>query len=439
MIDPITDSDIELLKQKHGDEPLVSLIRRLIVAVDQTLVGSDQREKTNQLLKCLTQQDNIALSSSSWLDWLESVDESQLTWESIQPSINSTNRRKVVQIEDTEPAEDRPRLQPMSKEQMIWAKALDRQANKNSLSNKLLKVAFLLLFLSFGWIFFKYGPLLKEKIYSFKTSSNHHISKKASPLELWGNYQANLYDSNLLQSSLKTLPSKFFDAIETQNLPLLVRDWLTKKQTNPSLTSIDLPSLYWLGLRELEHRFFGLQVEINDLGPWNNLTPGNRHWTFIRKINQNIIYSGDFVESFTKTAQGWDIQIKKLIKKSGIAHRIIIDTKGLYAWSWRMMWQGVSIEGKVVRTENEIFKISSSNAWSEQIEFQIDLSEINIIPAIWSPSFFECKPASMLFPISGQICHGNLFWGDNQVFPNAQGFVLKSTREDWTEHWALNK
>jgi hypothetical protein len=412
----------------------------LVVAVDQTKAGSQEREKTLQLLKFLTKQDNISPTSSSWLDWLESIDESELSWDDLKAPASepSSSGRKVVEMEDTEPTTERPRVPPMSKEQIIWAKALERQENKHSLKRYLFKLSVLILIITFVGSFWYYAPTLRTMFQNFTQPTLTNTSQfLVSPMDLWGNYQSHLYSPKYLQADLKSLPAEFFDSLEEENMPLLVRDWLSQKRSNPSIHSKELNSLFWLGLRELEHRYFGELSHANDMNSWTGLSAGHRHWKFHRELNGEILYRGNFIENFSKTSQGWDIQIKKLIEKNGIAHRIIIDSQGLYAWSWRLIWLGHVIEGKLVRLQNNLFKINTSKAWAEDIEFNLEVSNLNFIPAIWSPTFYHIKPEAMIFPISGQICKGSIFWSDNEFLPTKNGFLLSSHREKWLEKWVL--
>lgn len=439
-MEPISDSDLELLHQKHGHEPLIHLVRMLVVAVDQTPAGSQEREKTLQLLKFLTKQDNISPSSSSWLDWLESVDENDLSWDELKPSSTESfsSGRKVVEMDDMEPSSERPKLPPMSKEQMIWAKALERQENKNSFKRHLFKLAILSIILGFAAAFWFYAPTLRNLIQDLRYGApERNVNYTVSPMDLWGNYQSNLYNPNFLQTQLKSLSEEFLNSLEEENMPLQIREWLALKRVDTRLQPSEVNAIFYLGLRELEHRYFGEITKANDLQDWNNLTAGHRHWKFHREIKGEVLYQGNFVENFTKTSQGWDIQIKKLIEKNGIAHRIILDSNGLYAWSWRLIWFGHAMEGKVIRIRDGQFKIITSKAWAEDIEFNLNSDPMNYVPAIWCPSFFQLKPEAMIFPISGQICKGSIFWSDNEFLPTDKGFLLSSHSEKWLEKWVL--
>lgn len=439
MSDPISDSDLELLHQKHGHEPLINLVRMLVVAIDQTAAGSQERQKTIQLLKFLTKQDNISPNSSSWLDWLESVDDEDLKWEDLKASPeNLAPRRKVVEMEEMEENTERPRLQPMSKEQMIWAKALERQENKHSFQRYFVKMMMIVLILSFAGAFWFYAPTLRSLVQNLMHPTvKTKVGILVTPMDLWGNYQSKLFNPIFLEPQSTRLAPEFINSLEEINMPLLVRDWLSTKRSEPKIELKDLTALYWLGLRELEHRYFGELSQKNDMSEWTHLAPGHRHWKFHREIEGEVLYRGNFIENFTKTSQGWDLQIKKLIEKNGIAHRIIIDSKGLYAWSWRLIWSGHAMEGKMVRQQDHQFKIITSKAWPEDIEFNLEIENLNFIPAIWSPSFNQLQPEAMIFPISGQLCKGSIFWSDNEYLPTNKGFLLSSQREKWMEKWVL--
>jgi len=434
LIDPLDDSDIELLKQKHGHEPLIYLVRKLIVAIDQTKSGSVEREKTLQLLKVLTLQENIGSNSSDWLDWLEDMTDNQLNWDMIG-SLNQ-KQRKVVSIEDfDEPRENRPRLQPMSKEQEIWAKALDRQKNKGKLSLKTLYCFISLLMIGLlGFGVWRYSSLIDL---SFLNDKNTPLeSNLISPLDIWGNYQTKLLSPNHFNFPSGKIHADFFNDIELGKLPETIREWCNKKTQEPVLFKQDFGSAYWLGLHELEQRY--LSDVLNDNSNFvDHLKPGHRRWTFTRTMNKKILYQGNFSESFTRTDQGWDIQIKRIIEKNGIAHRILIDSNGILAWSWRLKWGETVMEGKVIRKSLGLFTITSSKVWPEQIETRHELPTRNYAPALWTPSFHSRQPEALLFPISGHSCNGSIFWQELEVIPNEEGFLLKSTREMWSELWLL--
>lgn len=91
----------------------------------------------------------------------------------------------------------------------------------------------------------------------------------------------------------------------------------------------------------------------------------------------------------------------------------------------------------MVRQQDHQFKIITSKAWPEDIEFNLEIENLNFIPAIWSPSFNQLQPEAMIFPISGQLCKGSIFWSDNEYLPTNKGFLLSSQREKWMEKWVL--
>ena len=434
MADPISESDLELLYEKHGHEPLVHLIRKLIVAIDQTELGSIEREKTVQLLKHITKQVNIAPSSSDWLDWLETLDEDDFDWDQLKS--HSTNHRKTIEIDDIEPKQDRPKLEPMTKEQIIWAKALDRQNNKGGLKKVYFIVILLLLLIGLVFLGIKYSPKVD---FSFLENFNKKKSKQVdlitSPIDLWGNFQSDLFKANELIITNGKIKTSFLESIELNKLPIEIREWINQKKNKNQFNKGDVPSVYWLGLRELEHRFFGTINAPNNPLSWNQLKPGFRRWDFVREREHQIQYKGSFIENFTQTASGWDLQVKRIIHQNGVAHRVLIDQKGLLAWSYRIKWGEALIEGKMVRLAEGGFKVTSSKSWKDVIEFDIQGTNLNLAPALWSPSLRTLNYDALIFPITGELCKGSIFWEDTQVYPNSDGFQLKPNHENWIETW----
>ena len=110
------DTTLRELHEKFSGEPLIHLVRRLIVALDQTEAGSHERQQTLDLLSLITQEQEIPARTSLWLDWLDQVDEEEIAWDKLMDT--GPPARKVVEVPEDPMGSNSGARAPLSKEQL---------------------------------------------------------------------------------------------------------------------------------------------------------------------------------------------------------------------------------------------------------------------------------------------------------------------------------
>jgi hypothetical protein len=433
---------IKDLQAKHGRVPLIHLIRRLIVALDQTQPGTEHRHQTLELLRVLTNQNNIASSSASWLDWLESAS-NDLTWESIRPAparhkfdstrknadvekappVATTSQRLSVEAAEEPRSKNRPR--PLTREQQIWDEALRRsEANKNRMSRQWLIVLFALIVAGLGYLGYQRRHLLDEVVSKITSSQPKVINlNEFVPELLWCSLQPprnpmedrELWPFLKETGSLKNLGiSSWQEASLGPAQKLMLRLWIQEQtylEVQPSSST-----------KPLDLRSFPL---------------GERQWKVERTEADGHMISFVQSETIRYEQQRIDMTVKRACGADGIAHRIILDERGILAWSWRLRVQDQVIDGQVIRQNNPprlSLKISLPKNLKVSHSVAVDPKMV-IFPAVWSPSLRPFQQISILYPISGLISSSKTFEGGLGFKEQSNTLIFDSSQNHWQEVW----
>ena len=432
---------IQDLYAKHGQTPLVQLVRRLVVAIDQTQLGTEHRRQTMTLLGVLTGQVDLPSNTSAWIDWVETNGDA-LDWDRLMAAKTEKNeyqapRRLSVEIPEEPRGEGRPR--PMTREQMIWDEALKRSENKSwkpSLAMVMVIIPSFLLCIGYlgykkNWITLPatWPNSLSSLVSAFQSNppkNEDAITGSPTPVEIyWGRFQPqqNPIPKDDYMAYLSESLSLYPELKRTQ-----LSHWQKQTQLNPH-------QKLWTRLLIQEHTFSSpmRKVSSNNFS-LRSLGTGSRQWQAERRGPSDQSQKFSHVEQIQLSEGKGDISIKRAFGQDGVAHRIILSSKGLLAWSWRLKWQGLVLDGQLVRRSNpDRFNIKTTLPKGE-VAFQIPIDPHQVfLPAVFSPSLLSFSDVALIHPISGIISSSELF--DRNVKVQRDLETGELTLSDPTLHW----
>jgi hypothetical protein len=442
------------LHSKHGETPLIQLVRRLVVAIDQTELGSEHRKQTISLLNIITKQYDIPSDSSAWLDWVE-ANPQDLEWDQVLPSSTKPfqdefpseesapqhQRRRVV-VEDDEAPKAQGKARPMTKEQMIWDEALRRNEQKGwSRTKKILLIAPALSVL-LGYLIFKTQVFqnLWEKGINFLPShssgspenpSQPMVIMSSDPHGFWGTYHP-------AQNPISIEKYDHYLSEATPIFPYLNKTTI-EKWTGPS-NAWNRERKLWTQLFIQEHTLMSTPSEnaANAAFSFRSLPEGKRQWLVTRsqtkpKSQQTFLH----VEHVNIDSKKADISIKRAQGSNGIAHRIYLDQNGLLAWSWRLKFENTTLDGQIVRRSNPNRLEFIANIGKEKLHFQKPLPKTPIIPGVFSPCFQGFSKSQTLMPLSGVSSKNAVDMDSIELNSTQRGLDLLGTGGAWKESWVL--
>lgn len=449
----LTESEqkhVEILHREYGDQPLIQLVRRLIVKIDNSEKDSRARKNIILSLKILTGERNLGEDSSRWLDWLESQSELTLKWDDVISSTStppatpttikndSPPKRKLVVAE----AEPRPKDldMPLSKEQAIWNKALKRSEKGQKPKSKLVMALVAVLIVgAVGYL----GFLVKDRLSLSDiispdvatTSPVNNSWKLKAPQALWGNYTfSGAYPSPWMPKSSN---STFIDYLQQEEMmPALASE---SQKLNPQ-RKLHKNNVLWMDLWSREHQYmedlFQMPEELN----FSSIKSQKNKWQWTRfNRHGDIVSSGTFTETVQNKKNHLDISIKRMVEKDGLAHRFILGKKGLISWSWRIRYQGGTIDGKVGRSKSgdEMICRYRGVNWSRITQKKkIDQGWV-LLPAVWTPVLSRLKQGSVFLPHVAEITGRVDFFEELEMRNEEKGtFDLVDRDEKWTETWS---
>lgn len=404
---------------------MVHIIRRLVVALDQTELGSEDRKKTQSLLELLSGQQEIPSDSSRWMDWLEEQAEGEPTWDQAEERIGSLHSVRVsVEVpDDPIPPEDGARM-PLTKEQQVWDKALKRSERmRNRKGRPIQNLLVLLVLVAIGYLGHKTWPKVKVWFENLRTSK---VEAEVQPEVLWGNYQPRLQE----------IPEKDL-LIHLTSIPDMVMPSPMQRQDllEPSL------ALKTWGRLTLQEKLFSQIGKIEQIPPLPTdfFRASSRNWKIIRLSGLSAPEEMFFKEDVEMRKGRALISIQRSLSGRGSAHKIMLNEKGIMAWTWRLiMKKGQRLEGTVFRKKNPdrlewSGKVSGGKQWAGKREIS---SQEVVFPAIWSPSLFSLRDRPVFHPIGGRVSEGETFWGDVElVMEEGDVLGLSSSLGGWSEKW----
>ena len=419
------------LKEKFSGDPMVHIIRRLVVALDQTGIGSEERKKTQNILEILSGQQEISSDSSRWLDWLEEQPEGEPTWEDAEERIfagskPAEGKRVTVEIPEDPVSSGEGARVAITKEQQIWDRALKRSEKMRNRKGRPLQLLLtLLVIIALGYLLHRSMPTLKVWVADLR---NPDLKKGFEVETLWGNYQRRLQEvpQKELLAHLTGLPDLVLPT------PIQHRDLL-----EPSLALLD-----WgrLTLQEMLFSEWEEGVVRGSLDP-KSLEPGVREWEIERRDSRAGKTRVRFREEVEIRGARALVSIQRNHDGNGSAHKVMLDEKGVMAWTWKLVREGQSLEGSLFRKSGPdriewSGKMWGGKRWKGSRKFPSDQV---VLPAIWSPSFLPFHKFPILHPMGGRVSSGEMFWGDTQLKPETkEGFEVYSAYEDWMERWDLS-
>ena len=455
----------ELIKDlfaKHGHVPLVQLIRHLIIALDKTLPGSEHRSQTIDLLKVLTGQETISPNPSHWLDWLDNSGEEH-TWEKLRtpaeakqplanilprltvsgdkkpkpaaelstenPSESSQNPpsspRLSVEIPDDHPPKSKTRARPLTREQQIWDEALRRnEAKRNRMSRQWAMVIFALIIAGLGYLGYEKRQVLDEVVQKTLSFQHDVVMESSIPPELlWGSYRPprNPMDKN------KFLP---FLQQEGTLKNLGIDTWL-KEATGLAQNNILQLIIQEQTFIDRSPQDYSSHLDLR------SFPQGNLHWNIERTEADGRLRNFVQSQGISYEKNRIELNLKRACGSDGIAHRIIMGSQGVLAWSWRLRHQNQTIDGQVIRQTNPSrmnFLISLPNQIKISHSCPIDDSWV-IFPAVWTPCLAAFSEYPVLHPISGLMNSLKVFENGLDLKVNGTTISLQDSQNQWQEQW----
>ena len=403
---------------------MVHLIRRLVVALDQTGIGSEDRKQTQVILEVLSGEVEIPSDSSRWLDWLDEQPEGEPTWELVEERLlkGRPERVSVELPEDPKPPEGSPRL-AITKEQQVWDQALKRSERMRSGRGRSLRNLLILSVIgALSYLGYQMWPEVQIWTQRLK---NPKQPLELQPEILWGNFQPRLLQvpRKDLMAHLTGLPDL------TMPSPLQHQDLMA-----PSI------ALRTWGRLHLQENTFNEGEEPRSMAILDPrvLSPGARRWQVMRESPDDGLQEFFFKEEIQLKNNRALLSVQRSRKGEGVAHKVMLDDHGMLAWTWKIVRKGQSLEGSLFRKKNPSRiewsgKMFGGKQWSGQRLIQ---SEEVVLPAIWTPALHPLRHQPVLHSMGGRITSGELFWSDTEL-KTLPGEVLElnSRLEEWKERW----
>ncbi|MBF0196861.1 MAG: hypothetical protein HQL32_04095 [Planctomycetes bacterium] len=423
-------SSISDIKEKYGHEPLITLIRKLIITLDQTEDGSDEQKQTVSILRRLSGEINIAPQTCHWLDWLESQNDEELTWEKIEPE--QTRKRKVVEIEEDEtPRPANHKRMALTKEQALWDQALERHENRGKIPlKKILIGAFILVFLGSGAFLL---PKFEWGTWTMPGNSTQSPQQNFSEEALfWADYHPKFHKKP--QESWLHLTFNKANTLLPERL-----NWLENalgKDISPASPQYGKPYLWfslWAQekkLTEKSQKFYPLNL--------NDLQTGTRSWVWRRLEDGLVTQEGTFKESLIKKGQLWDMSIIRKTAKNSSAHRFTLKTNGELAWSWRLTLGEKVLSGSLIHLPTkELVRITHQGfGWKKEVQ-DLKAQIPALLPGIFSPTLMSRQRGCYIMALSGELCSRKSYLQNITVEGQWLGdFLIFAKDSSWTESWS---
>jgi len=366
----------------------------------------------------------IPAESSRWMDWLEEQPDGEPTWEQAKSRWDkpSSGRLSVEIPDDPKPAGKVPRM-AFTKEQKIWDEALrrsERMRNRQGMSIQ--KWLTILMVLATGYLVYLVWPLIKGWTGTLRRSSPDMAMEAET---FWGNYQPRLQDvpEKDLLVHLTTLPDIALPS------PIQRQDLL-----EPSAGL-----LAWARLSLQEMTFSeGGQPSSTQLVDPRVLPSGPRSWAITREAQGGMTSQLGFREEIEVKGGRALLTVQRSRGEEGAVHKIMLNKNGIMAWTWKMVIDGQSLEGRLLRDQRPDMiewsgKILGGKQWSGSRNFP---SDGVLLPALWAPSLWPLRHHTVVHPIGGRISSGDIFWEDTALLKSG-GEVLEliSSLEEWKEVW----
>lgn len=423
------------LHHKHGHEPLIQLLRKLILSIDKSEYGSEEHQQTLELLQLVSGQD-IGDNASLWLDWVENEDPEVLSWDYVldknQPV--SLSGRKVIEIQEeqssfTQNSVDTPIL---SKEQELWQKAIHQSQNRGSFNTTHLLLFCVILCIGLSVYFYINDSSVRNDVFQ---KSQVHL------LNFWGSYHQLIpNETPFYRNHFDHMNKDFMLSLPVDQMEFEQQNWIKNIVKQKILPLNWQKKALWAYIWQSETSFSSGQLpQIRSLFDIDGIGLGKNVYQWKRHSNEGLILKGKFEESIKMVKNRFDWNIKRMSGKDGSAHRFIIDKQGLVVWVWKLIYKGHVFQGKIKRLSDRVYQNQYTGfGWktqSSQIKVPVNTA---CVPAIWSPRLIKLNAKVALFPISGQAIATDLFYSDLLVEDlNEDQFSLYSQLADWTEAWIL--
>lgn len=436
------------------------------------------------LLKILTGQHDIPPESSAWIDYVE-TEPHDLQWANLLPSpnpnqddfiddilgtsspqsshpasgsgsapdrdISSNRNRKTVEIPEDPKSGVRPR--PMTKEQMIWDEALKRSENKTAQWQRLLfwlslivSFALLTLFVHKKSNGFKniadlisFDQIKSLSRFEFGTSTESNPRELDAPEWYWSHHHhaINPLDQHEIKSYLRQTSSSLAPSLSK---------WVLQK------AELKAPQQIYCRLLIQEQSFLSPPIESSRAWHLNRLKPTTHQWNVERQGAESSHQSFFVSETIRNNSAGIELSLKRASGKNGIAHRVILDARGLLAWSWRIKLEDTVLDGQLIRKSKPLRYMIKCKIAEDHITHNvlIDPKHALHLPAIASPTLMSFFPrANIVHPLSGSLSSGAEFLEafEPMSFLNTQppsteppqNIIWSSRAQGWRERWKLSK
>ncbi len=420
------------LHEKYGHDPLVFLLRKLIITLDNSEYGSDEHHRSLNLLQLITGE-STGNDSGSWMDWLESVDPETISWEDVLAP-ESNEGRMVVEDDDEEekPVFSDPTI--LSKEQALWTKALEKSRNKSKINLNALLIMLIVFCILSSLYFFFYEENTTVKSGDYVSESGH------SPLNFWGNYHNLIPNQSPYYNGFKNkLNASFMKSINLDQLKGEPKKWVQNMRQVKNLENEWYKKGLWTYLWKQESAFLTDELIFSKTGlNLNSLKARKSDWGWTRfSKSGEVINQGKFSESLKYVKGQYDWSIKRISGTDGSVHRIILNRSGLKVWVWKLVYKGEAFEGSLKRIKNNVFKLQTNGfGWEREVQNVVVPEGCVIVPAIWTPLFNQLNAKVSILPISGELISTDLFKSDFVIEGDLDSdMILRSQIEVWSEEW----
>lgn len=449
------------LKERFRGRPLVEIVRKLIVKVDDPARGPE----AHKLLVLLFGEKDMPAKAGSWMDWLDSMPEADMTWEKLESQAGPLPQQEVRPEQLGQPAKKAPKralvnkdeggpAQPFTLNQMVltekqqlWQKALARHRSGkkgrrwNLLYWVMAALAILLAYrTSEKWL----EPA--SMFFSRLRAPKAVIGPAFSPVTVWGQYddsplKGSAWDGKLHAS---TADRGFLASVDREGMPEGIKTWLAKAGKDGYVHDEDWEkNACFVNLWKYESLFAEIRDAPCELLIFEGMKPMERVWKWKRTAKDGgEIAEGDCEE---KTRLGDRVLHLNIIRQEGVpdkggagaAHYIILDAYGLRSWQWKLKLGNHLLSGKVSRAlDRKSVSVVTEGFPCGPMNSRMPVAPSAVImPLVWSPVLAELSEGMVILPLSGKLAPAPIFFQLESMKEKNDSFSFSSSDGSWQEKW----
>ncbi len=489
MTRPPREAALRQLHEKLKGRPLFELMGQLVGKLDQP----EQRARAREILTLITGRDEAQAEPEPWKLWLQAQAPGAWTWERLLasnavseaeanvpvaepcaqvsaatsafpgPAGNAAVSPAAAAPEDAAPvppgalqaaasavpqaAGNRLRVAaepsarspdasklPVTPEQEIWIKALNRHRAGQRPRWKKLLLAVLVL-----------GALAAAGFLSWRGGLTPGISRprgvdKPVPAALvWGCLDAAGKDLPWSASAPWSLDPDYFKTLKPQGLPEEARGWLVSLQQG-KLGQGTPQVAAWFSLCLSELRFATAPPPEPRPFPTETFTPGVRRWKWRREQEGLVVAEGLSEERLEQAGRQLKMTVLRSASGCSAAHTVFLDERGLQIWAWRLKVAGRVLAGKVRRDEElGAYEISESEGGPRKTPALVPYEDgEGALPGLFTPALLgEGRQRRLLLPLAARFVSGQELFSASLLARGSERLELVPASGVFTEIWTL--